>query len=402
MEWFIKKNSTLPVFQVEISKDGRSDFGLNENISGNTILISVYDEVNKKYVVASKECYITTSASTVNPLDITYYVNYQFTSRETKNEGKFLVQFLKQSSQGIVIIPLPEKIYVSVLSSFSLNSYSYPSNNPYIIDRPCCNAPALPATPTPTPSITPSVTPTMSLTPTTTQTNTPTPTITPTFTPTPSITKPLYYAYVFAEPQDNSSGGSLFGLGSYMYYLADGVTPDTNVSWYGWGNSGALPLPTSPNYSYMMNKYSSYSGFTGGTGNFVQPTNLKGAINQFSNTIKDSFGCLINQYTFETIEVNNSDINTSLQYMYTVWIPLAGVGGSLNNMTVNVGYQSQPCDFDILATPDPKISVGNITITSGGAIPAGTYRVLYLSNDGLLPPKLPDKNNYYFKGVYKT
>jgi hypothetical protein len=85
MEWFIKKNSTLPVFQVEVSKNGRSDFGLDENISGNTILISVYDEVNKKYVVASKECYITTSASTVNPLDITYYVNYQFTSRETKN-----------------------------------------------------------------------------------------------------------------------------------------------------------------------------------------------------------------------------------------------------------------------------------------------------------------------------
>jgi hypothetical protein len=402
MEWFIKKNSTLPVFQIEISKDGRSDFGLNENISGNTILISVYDEVKKKYIVASKECYITTSASTVNPLDITYYVNYQFTSRETKNEGKFLVQFLKQSSQGTVIIPLPEKLYISVLSSFSLDSYSYPSNNPYIIDRPCCNAPALPPTPTPTPSITPSHTPTPTNTATPTPTVTPTNTTTPTFTPTPSITKPLFYAYVFAEPQDSSAGGSLFGLGSYMYYLADGVTVDTNVSWYGWGNSGALPLPTSPNYSYMMNKYSSYSGFTDGTGNFVQPTNLKGALNQFSTTIKDSFGCLINQYTFETIEVNNSDINTSLQYMYTVWIPLDGVGGTLNNMSVNVGYQSQPCDFDILATPDPKISVGDVTITSGGAIPAGTYRILYLSNDGLLPPKLPDKNNYYFKGVYKT
>jgi len=402
MEWFIKKNSTLPVFQVEVSKNGRSDFGLDENISGNTILISVYDEVNKKYIVASKECYITTSASTVNPLDITYYVNYQFTSRETKNEGKFLVQFLKQSSQGIVIIPLPEKLYISVLSSFSLDSYSYPTDNPYIIARPCCNAPALPATPTPTPSITPSVTPTISLTPSVTQTVTPTTTTTPTFTPTPSITTPLYYAYVFAEPQDVSAGGSLFGLGSYMYYLADGVTPDSSVSWYGWGNSGALPLPSNPNYSYMMNKYASYSGFTGGTGNFVQPTNLKGALNQFSSTIKDSFGCLINQYTFETIEVDNSTINPSLQYMYTIWIPLAGVGGTLNNMSVNVGYQSQPCDFDILATPDPKISVGNVTITSGSSIPAGTYRILYLSNDGLLPPKLPDENNYYFKGVYKT
>jgi hypothetical protein len=402
MEWFIKKNSTLPIFQIEISKNGRSDFGLNENISGNTILISVYDEIKNKYIVVSKECYITTSASTVNPLDITYYVNYQFTSKETKNEGKFLVQFLKQSSQGIVIIPLPEKIYVSVLSSFSLNSYSYPTNNPYIIDRPCCNAPALPATPTPTPSITPSVTPTLSLTPTATSTPTPTTTPTPTFTPTPSITTPLYYAYVFAEPQDVSAGGSLFGLGSYMYYLADGVTPDSSVSWYGWGNSGALPLPSNPNYSYMMNKYASYSGFTGGTGNFVQPTELKGVLNQFPNTINDSFGCLINQYTFETIEVDNSIINPSLQYMYTIWIPLAGVGGTLNNMSVNVGYQSQPCDFDILATPDPKISVGDVIITSGGSIPMGTYRILYLSNDGLLPPKLPDENNYYFKGVYKT
>jgi hypothetical protein len=242
----------------------------------------------------------------------------------------------------------------------------------------------------------------MSLTPSLTPTLTPTTTTTPTFTPTPSITTPQYYAYVFAEPQDSSGSGSLYGLGSYMYYLSDGITPDTNVNWYGWGNSGALPLPTNPNYSYMMNKYSSYSGFTGGTGNFVKPTDLKGALNQFPNTINDSFGCLINQYTFETIEVNNSDINTSLQYMYTIWIPLDGVGGTLNNMSVNVGYQSQPCDFDILATPDPKISVGDITITPGGAIPAGTYRVLYLSNDGLLPPKLPDNNNYYFKGVYKT
>ena len=190
MEWFIKKNSTLPIFQIEISKNGRSDFGLNENISGNTILISVYDEVKNKYIVASKECYITTSASTVNSLDITYYVNYQFTSKETKNEGKFLVQFLKQSSQGIVIIPLPEKIYVSVLSSFSLNSYSYPSNDPYIIDRPCCKAPAITPTktPTPTPSLTPSITPTQTPTPSITPTQTPTPSITPTQTPTPSIT----------------------------------------------------------------------------------------------------------------------------------------------------------------------------------------------------------------------
>jgi hypothetical protein len=100
--------------------------------------------------------------------------------------------------------------------------------------------------------------------------------------------------------------------------------------------------------------------------------------------------------------VDSDVIDTSLQYMYTIWIPLSGVGGTLANMTVNVGYQSQPCDFDILATPDPIISTQDITITSGNSIPVGTYRVLYLSNDGLLPPNLHDNNNYYFKGVYKT
>jgi len=34
MEWFIKQNSTLPILQVEISKNGRSDFNFNQNLNG--------------------------------------------------------------------------------------------------------------------------------------------------------------------------------------------------------------------------------------------------------------------------------------------------------------------------------------------------------------------------------
>jgi hypothetical protein len=261
-------------------------------------------------------------------------------------------------------------------------------------------------TPTPTPTRTPTLTPTntptptRTLTPTPTRTLTPTPTLTPTLTPTPTPTTPPIYAYVVPEPQDNGgSSTSVYKLGNYMYYLS-GSTVDTNVSWNGYGSSGGWADPTSVNYSYMMNKYISYSGFTNSVGNFINPSNYKGLIKQSPGI--DSFGCSVNQYTFETITVSASTINTNEYYFYSVWIPLAGVGGSMTNMTIQLGYSSPPCAFDVTLTPDVNISGTNVTVTSGTAIPAGVYRVLYCSSSTLLPSSTPAINNIYFKGDTKS
>jgi hypothetical protein len=257
-------------------------------------------------------------------------------------------------------------------------------------------------TPTPTPTRTPTLTPTN--TPTPTLTRTPTPTRTPTLTPTPTPTTPPIYAYLVPEPQDNGgSSTSVYKLGNYMYYLS-GSTVDTNVSWNGYGSSGGWVDPTSVNYSYMMNKYISYSGFTSGSsGNFITPiSSFKGLIKQSPGIGTDSFGCSINQYTFETITVDISTINPNEYYFYSVWIPLAGVGGSMTNMTIQLGYSSPPCTFDVTLTPDVTISSTNVTVTSGAAIPAGVYRVLYCGSPTLLPPSTPATNNFYFKGDTKS
>jgi hypothetical protein len=136
MEWFIKKNSTLPVFQVEISQNGRSDFDRVENLSGVTASISLYDDTNDLYRVTSKECYITTSASTTNSDDIIYYLNYQFTNREVSKEGRFKVQINLSDSNGDLVLPLKESIFVNIIDSFSQDYTSY--NNDYVIVRPCC------------------------------------------------------------------------------------------------------------------------------------------------------------------------------------------------------------------------------------------------------------------------
>lgn len=243
---------------------------------------------------------------------------------------------------------------------------------------------------TPTPSITPTNTPTPSITPTIGLTPTPTPTVTttPTNTPTPTSTPPVvYYAYIFPEPLDSTSQ---IELGQYMF--------DDSATWYGYGNSGGSPGIT--NYSNNLNSYAHYSGWTDGGGNFVTPvTSLVGPIRQLSGVGTDSFGCPQDQYTFGTTEITSSQVTSSIQYNYSIWIPLAGVNDFMNNMTVDVGTSA--CDTVLFDgyIPESTLAATTVTLTSGGAIPAGSYRVLW---NFVLPITTPLGSSLFFKGNTKS
>lgn len=231
-------------------------------------------------------------------------------------------------------------------------------------------------------------------TPTPTQTPTPTPTATPGITPTPTLTPSPsgsnYFAYLFPEPQN---GEDALDLGLYMVNAGA-------VNFYGYFNSGT---PDGVTYASDMALYVQYSGWTGGVGNFItNVSTLNGPIRQGAGTGTDSFGCNQDQYTFGTIEVTTSDVNPNLKYAYTMWIPLAGVGGSMTNMTVDIG-ESVPCSTTISNgdIPDPLLAGINVVVPSGCAIPAGNYRVLWTTGAALIPPTLgalPLSNSLYFKG----
>jgi hypothetical protein len=257
------------------------------------------------------------------------------------------------------------------------------------------------STNTPTPSITPSVTPTLSLTPSTTVTPTVTPTITPTISLTPSVTPTPTYPYVFdpyvylvPEPQDTTS---LSDLATYMYN--SGAT-----NFLGWGNGG---VPSVSGYSNDLDVYIHYSGFTGSVGNFVTNiSTLKGYIKQTSGTSIDTFGCIQDQYTFNTIEVSTSQVNTGIQYFYSLWIPLNAVGGSMTNMTIDIGTNT-PCSNDIgyNVIPDGTLSSINVVVSSGAAIPSNVYRVLWIDPTCLIPSSVPPpslSSSIFFKGNTKT
>lgn len=137
MDFFIKQNATLPILKVKVSKDGRSDFDKFQlSLSSSTIYFSMIDvETNVPKIIRSLADYIITTSPNGSGED-EIYITYQFKSRDTKYTGKFSVDFELLSGQGIVSLPLSEKLYVNVMDSFIVNNLSYTDS--YVISFPCC------------------------------------------------------------------------------------------------------------------------------------------------------------------------------------------------------------------------------------------------------------------------
>ena len=247
---------------------------------------------------------------------------------------------------------------------------------------------------TQTPTVTPSITPSQTETPTPTTSQTPTQTNTPTLTQTPTPTNLPFSAYLFPEPNDVNSNAN---IGQYMF--------DAGASaFFGYWNNGGNPPGAGASYSPDLDLYAHFSGWTTPVDGYFTPvTSFAGPIRQASGSGTDAYGCTQTQYTFGTIPVTAAQVDPDIQYFYSIWIPLAGVGGTMNNMTVDIG-SGGVCSNNIIndGAPAPSLSILNVTVTSDAAIPAGTYRVLWLGSYAVQPTTPPLAVTLYFKGDTKT
>lgn len=139
MEFFIRKNATLPVIQVDVIKDGKLDYNFKlSSLSSSTITFSMVDVDTKFYKVANALCTYESETKSIY---------YQFTKRNTKNIGRYEGEFKVTNSQGSVILPLRDRLYVNVIDSFVDPDF-------------CCVGGVIPSfTPPPTPTPTPPPTP---------------------------------------------------------------------------------------------------------------------------------------------------------------------------------------------------------------------------------------------------
>ena len=66
MEFFIRKNSTLPILEIDLIKDGRLDFNyINSNLNGSTIYFSMKDIDTQDYRVLNGVCTLDISTNAV-------------------------------------------------------------------------------------------------------------------------------------------------------------------------------------------------------------------------------------------------------------------------------------------------------------------------------------------------
>lgn len=190
MEFYLKKNSTLPLLKIQVAKNGRGDYNdFMKIIESSAIFFSMVDIESGIPKITSRPAGFVEKFLDDPNAEPEYYIYYQFTNRDTNRPGRFEAQFMLRNEDGTLILPINEKLYINIQESFIADDLPY--ENCYVAEFPCCVDDAgviVDITPTPTPSVTPVVTPTPTSTPTPTPSVTPTttPTATPTNTPTPS------------------------------------------------------------------------------------------------------------------------------------------------------------------------------------------------------------------------
>lgn len=118
MEFYIKKNATLPLLKMQVVKDGRSGYQqLMEMLETSTIFFTMVD------VYTGIPKIVSAPADIVNLIlpegsDPEYYVYFKFTSRDTDTVGRYEGQFLIKNEEGDLILPIREELYINIQDSF--------------------------------------------------------------------------------------------------------------------------------------------------------------------------------------------------------------------------------------------------------------------------------------------
>jgi hypothetical protein len=118
MEFFIRKNATLPVLKMQVVKDGRTGYlEIMESLESATIYFSMINTETGIPKIVSAPCYIV-SLILADGAPTEYYIYYRFTSRDTNTTGRYTGQFLVKNNDGNLIMPIREDLYINIEDSF--------------------------------------------------------------------------------------------------------------------------------------------------------------------------------------------------------------------------------------------------------------------------------------------
>jgi len=137
MEFYIKKNATLPVLKLQVVKDGRSDYNnFMEMIEESAIFFSMVNVETGIPKISTRPAGFVEKTQMDPNATPEYYIYYQFNSKDTNKVGRYEGQFLLRNTDGTLILPIREKLFINVQESYIAEDLLYGS--PFVVDFPCC------------------------------------------------------------------------------------------------------------------------------------------------------------------------------------------------------------------------------------------------------------------------
>lgn len=118
MEFFITQNSNLPILKMEFNFDGKSSIeDFNSVLENSSIFFSMRDVENGNLKISNKVGGFTNKIFTEPNAKTEYYLYYKFSLYDTNKIGRFQGEFTLISDDGVLSLPIKEKLYINVVEN---------------------------------------------------------------------------------------------------------------------------------------------------------------------------------------------------------------------------------------------------------------------------------------------
>lgn len=128
MDFFINKNSTLPILKMKLITDDEIDYqSFNELLKNCAITFSMVNTENNTYKIANKEGLLIINE---NPNKFSnqheFYIGYNWGDNDTNKTGTFIGEFkidFIDAQCKTLIVPIKEKLYIHIEDSITKSEF---------------------------------------------------------------------------------------------------------------------------------------------------------------------------------------------------------------------------------------------------------------------------------------
>jgi hypothetical protein len=124
--FYIRKNSQLPILKMKVNNDGRNDYKkIFENLENAAVTFSMkeMDCSSCKWKVFNKQGLIIPVVDSDCGSEQEYYIGYKFSKKETNEsgiyKGEFKIDFLDDGCT--LIVPIREDLIIHILDSQTMS-----------------------------------------------------------------------------------------------------------------------------------------------------------------------------------------------------------------------------------------------------------------------------------------